>query len=137
MAFGPRRFSLNPGVGARKASGFTPRGILPLEDGDWAVPVIFGVDHNNLGLLGGNLGFTDLIAIWDEEGLQAVLADVPDAGDLLASLDTEDVVTLGLMRAVVSRFRGADALELNIELIPGYQGNDAEMAMLRSEIVSA
>lgn len=29
----------------------------------------------------------------------------------------------------------ADALELNIELIPGYQGNDAEMAMLRSEIV--
>lgn len=29
----------------------------------------------------------------------------------------------------------ADALELNIELIPGYQGNAAEMAMLRSEIV--
>ncbi|MBT8455164.1 MAG: hypothetical protein KJO15_03590 [Alphaproteobacteria bacterium] len=29
----------------------------------------------------------------------------------------------------------ADALDLNIELIPGYQGNDAEMAMLRSEIV--
>ncbi|NNF24874.1 MAG: hypothetical protein HKN63_08745 [Rhodobacteraceae bacterium] len=28
----------------------------------------------------------------------------------------------------------ADALELNIELIPGYQGNAAEMAMLRSEI---
>ena len=28
----------------------------------------------------------------------------------------------------------ADALDLNIELIPGYQGNAAEMAMLRSEI---
>lgn len=28
----------------------------------------------------------------------------------------------------------ADALELNVELIPGYQGNAAEMAMLRSEI---
>ncbi len=75
-----------------------PRGILKLEDDQWAVPVIFGVDsksraaavafaidHNNLGLLGGNLGFTELIAIWDEEGLQRVLADVPDAGKLLAS----------------------------------------------------
>lgn len=28
----------------------------------------------------------------------------------------------------------ADALDLNVELIPGYQGNAAEMAMLRSEI---
>ncbi len=28
----------------------------------------------------------------------------------------------------------ADALELNVELIPGYQGNAAEMAMLRGEI---
>ena len=77
-----------------------PRGIVKLEDDQWAVPVIFGVDaksreaavafaidHNNLGLLGGNLGFTDLVAIWDEAGLQKVLADIPDAGELLASLD--------------------------------------------------
>ena len=84
-----------------------PRGIAQLEDGTWAVPVIFGVDakskaaaisfgidHNNLGLLGGNLDFTDLISIWDEEGLQKVLADVPDAGDLLASLDADDVASL-------------------------------------------
>ena len=84
-----------------------PRGILKLEDGQWAVPVIFGVDakskaaavafaidHNNLTLLGGNLDFTDLIAIWDEAGLQQVLADVPDAGELLASLDADDVASL-------------------------------------------
>ena len=83
-----------------------PRGILKLEDDQWAVPVIFGVDakskaaavafavdHNNLGLLGGNLGFTELVALWDEEGLARVLADVPDAGDLLASLD-DDVASL-------------------------------------------
>ena len=54
----------------------------------------FAVDHNNLGLLGGNLDFTDLLAIWDEEGLQAVLADVPDAADLMASLDADDVAAL-------------------------------------------
>ena len=84
-----------------------PRGIAKLEDDQWAVPVIFGVDakskaaavafavdHNNLGLLGGNLDFTDLISIWDEEGLQRVLADVPDAGELLASLDADDVASL-------------------------------------------
>lgn len=84
-----------------------PRGVAQLEDGGWAVPVIFGVDakskeaavafaidHNNLTLLGGNLDFTDLLSIWDEEGLQRVLADVPDAGELLASLDEDDVASL-------------------------------------------
>ena len=84
-----------------------PRGILKLETEEWAVPVIFGVDakskaaavafavdHNNLSLLGGNLGFTDLIGIWDEEGLARVLSDVPDAGELLASLDGDDVASL-------------------------------------------
>ena len=84
-----------------------PPGILKLDDGDWAVPVIFGVDaaskaaavafaidHNNLTLLGGNLGFTELLALWDEEGLQQVLTDCPDAGALLASLDASDVESL-------------------------------------------
>ena len=50
-----------------------PRGILQRKDGEWAVPVIFGVDaeseaaavafaidHNNLTLLGGDLDLTDL-----------------------------------------------------------------------------
>ncbi len=84
-----------------------PRGIGLAEDGDWAVPVIFGVDaesqaaavafaidHNNLTLLGGELGFADLLQIWDEEGLQAVLADTPDAGSFLASLTQADVDSL-------------------------------------------
>jgi len=84
-----------------------PRGILKLEDDEWAVPVIFGVDaeskaaavafaidHNNLTLLGGNLGFSELLAMWDEEGLQKVLGEVPDAGELLASLDADDVAAL-------------------------------------------
>jgi len=91
----------------RKAGKTPPRGILLLEDGEWAVPVIFGVDaesraqavafavdHNNLTLLGGDLGFADLLQIWDEEALQAVLRDAPDAGALLASLDTEHVDAL-------------------------------------------
>jgi|GEM_PF-2339868 len=84
-----------------------PRGILRLEGGEWAVPVIFGIDaqshaaavafaidHNNLTLLGGNLGLPDLFGIWDEAGLKRVLEEVPDAGPLLASLSTDDLAAL-------------------------------------------
>ena len=91
----------------RQAGKEPPRGIGVTDDGDWATPVIFGVDaasraaavafaidHNNLTLLGGNLGLEDLLGIWDEEGLQRVLRDVPDAGALLASLDPGDVDAL-------------------------------------------
>lgn len=91
----------------RQAGKEPPRGILALDGGQWAVPVIFGVDaeseaaavafaidHNNLTLLGGDLGFTELLQIWDEPGLQAVLAETPDAGALLASFDSEDLDAL-------------------------------------------
>lgn len=91
----------------RQAGNEPPRGIGVTEDGDWAVPVIFGVDaesraaavafaidHNNLTLLGGGLAAEDLLQIWDEKALQRVLAEVPDAGGLLASLDAGDVDAL-------------------------------------------
>lgn len=84
-----------------------PRGIGVLEDGEWAVPVIFGVDaksresavafaidHNNLTLMGGGLSIEDVLQIWDQEALQRVLTDVPDAGKLLASFDTADLDAL-------------------------------------------
>ena len=91
----------------RAAGSEAPRGIAVLEDGEWAVPVIFGVDaeshaaavafaidHNNLGLMGGKLGFEDLLAIWDEEGLQAVLAEASEAAGLLASFDDDEIESL-------------------------------------------
>ena len=91
----------------RAAKQDPPRGIAIADDGEWAVPIIFGVDaesrdaavafaidHNNLTLKGGNLDLADVLAIWDEEGLQQILADAPDAGDLLASLDADAVASL-------------------------------------------
>ena len=91
----------------RQAGKEPPRGIGVTDDGDWAIPVIFGVDaesraaavafaidHNNLTLLGGGLAAEDLLQIWDEEGLQRVLEETPDAGPLLASLTREDVDAL-------------------------------------------
>ncbi len=84
-----------------------PRGIGVLESGEWAIPVIFGVDaksraqavafaidHNNLTLLGGSLKLEDVLAIWDEEGLKRVLEELPDAGALLASMDGADLDSL-------------------------------------------
>jgi hypothetical protein len=91
----------------RAAGKDPPRGIGVTEDGDWAVPVVFGVDaaskaaavafaidHNNLTLLGGGLAVEDLLQIWDETALQRVLGDLPDAGALLASLNQEDLDAL-------------------------------------------
>jgi hypothetical protein len=90
----------------REAGRQAPRGIGVLDDGDWAIPVIFGVDaeshaaavafaidHNNL-VLGGGLGVEEMLGMWDEQGLQRVLADTPDAGALLASLAPGDVEAL-------------------------------------------
>ena len=83
----------------RESGGPPPRGVALDKDGEWLVPVMFGldsrsqaqaeaygVDHNALTLGGSGLGFEDLIQLFDEESLQALLRDVPDAGELLASL---------------------------------------------------
>ncbi len=91
----------------RGAGKAPPRGIAVLNEGEWAVPVIFGVDaesraaatafaidHNNLTLLGGGLGFTDLLGVWDEAGLQRALGDAPEAGALLVSLGAAEVDSL-------------------------------------------
>ena len=68
--------------------------IFGVDSKSKAAAVAFAIDHNNLGLMGGNLGFTDMLAMWDETGLQQVLADVPDASELLTSLDSDDVHAL-------------------------------------------
>jgi len=91
----------------KEAGSSPPRGIVTLKDREWALPVIFGVDaasreaamafavdHNHLGLMGGNLGFSELTALWDETGLQAVLGQIPDASNLLTSLDSSQVEAL-------------------------------------------
>jgi hypothetical protein len=91
----------------RREGKAPPRGIAKLQDGEWAVPVIFGVDaesraaavafavdHNNLTLLGGSLGMSELLAIWDEGRLLQILEETPDAGALLTSLQVADVEAL-------------------------------------------
>ena len=84
-----------------------PRGILELNEGDWAVPVIFGVDaesrasaiafavdHNNLTLMGGDFDLSDMLSMWNEEGLKQVLGEVPEPEDVLASFNVDDLSSL-------------------------------------------
>lgn len=84
-----------------------PRGIAQDGEGRWLVPVLFGldsrsqaqaeaygVDHNALTLGGSGLGVEDLLQLFDEEALQALLRDTPDATSLLVSLGGADLDAL-------------------------------------------
>jgi hypothetical protein len=84
-----------------------PRGVLVDDDGRWMVPVLhgvdastegeahaFGVDDNLLTLGGSGLGFEDLVQLFDEEALEALLRDTPDASELLVSLSASDLDAL-------------------------------------------
>jgi hypothetical protein len=84
-----------------------PRGIGVDGEGAWAVPVLFGVDapsrteaeaygvdHNALTLGGSGLGLEDFLQLFDEEALQGLLRDSPDATSLLVSLGGADVDAL-------------------------------------------
>jgi hypothetical protein len=86
-----------------KAAGETaPRGIAVDPNGDWLVPVLYGVsaetlaqaqsyaiDHNALVLAGGNLALEDTLQVWNEEALLALLRDAPDTAELLVSFDSD------------------------------------------------
>lgn len=80
-----------------------PRGILE-KDGEWYLPVqfgvnansqeeayAFGIDHNNLTMLGGDIGIEDMKRIWDEEEFAEMAAMLTNAGVHFASIDGDDI----------------------------------------------
>lgn len=84
-----------------------PRGIATDGSGGWCAPVLFGVDarsqaeaesygvdHNALTLAGGGLGFEDVLQVFDEGQLKALLAEVPDAAELLVSFEDAELDAL-------------------------------------------
>lgn len=88
----------------KEAGEEPPRGIGLDDQGGWAVPVLFGVDaqsqaeaeaygvdHNALTLAGSGLAFEDLVHLFDEEALQALLSDTPETADLLVGIDAVDL----------------------------------------------
>jgi hypothetical protein len=83
-----------------------PRGIL-VKGEEWFVPVIhgldsetleqaeaWGLDENNLGLLGGDLGVESILRMYDEDQLKAILSDAAMAEEMPISLDVDDLDAL-------------------------------------------
>jgi len=79
-----------------------PRGVVE-EEGDWKIPIqfgidatspeeaeAFGIDHNNITILGGNVSIDAVMAIWNERQLKTVLDRVAEKGVMPISLDWDD-----------------------------------------------
>jgi len=79
-----------------------PRGVV-VEGDEWTIPVqfgidaktpeeaeAFGIDHNNITLLGGNVSVDAIMGIWNEKQLKSVLDRVKNKGDMPISFDWED-----------------------------------------------
>jgi hypothetical protein len=84
-----------------------PRGIAVLEDGVWALPVIFGldaasraaaeaygVDHNNLTMSGGDFAAWDIAKLWNEDEYTTLLKELAEADMMPVSVDGDDLDAL-------------------------------------------
>lgn len=82
-----------------------PRGVgLVEETGEWAVPVLFGVDaeseavarayaidHNSLVLAGSDMSALDITRMWDDTLYAQVLTELASADELPVSVDGDDL----------------------------------------------
>lgn len=88
-----------------KQKQLAPRGIAADTDGEWCVPVLFGldaeseaqaaaysIDHNNLTLAGGD-GFTalDVSQLYDPEAYKSLLQELADIEMMPISVDLDDL----------------------------------------------
>lgn len=117
----PAKFepSLNDGKGAlvegngrthalqmmRRQKMERPRGVgLVEKTGEWAVPVLFGVDaesetvarayaidHNSLVLAGSDMSALDITRMWDDTLYAQVLTELASADELPVSVDRDDL----------------------------------------------
>jgi len=84
-----------------------PRGLREIEGGEWAVPILFGVDaaseaaaeayavdHNNLTMAGGDFTAWDMSRMWDEDSYIAVLKGLAEADIIPISVDGDDLDAL-------------------------------------------
>jgi hypothetical protein len=110
-----------------------PRGIALTENGNWAMPVIFGndfdsvtiasayaIDHNNLTL--SNMSATEVLKIWDADGYMSLLEDLGDHDGLPVTVNRTDLALL--MEDIIEEDGGfsnassdSDEEELRFELV--------------------
>jgi hypothetical protein len=98
----------------QKAKQDPPRGVATNADGEWCIPVLFGVDQineemaralaiddNNITMLGGDFTAFDMAKMWELPGYVANLAEIADFGVAPISVDFDSIASLmtGLNRA--------------------------------------
>lgn len=84
-----------------------PRGVCTDSDGNWYLPVLFGVDaeseavaralaidHNNLTMAGGDFDLWEMAKMWEQQ----------DYAALLESLQTQDAVPITMDRDDIAAF---------------------------------
>lgn len=84
-----------------------PRGIMYDDNGDWYMPVNFGInaitrnqaiayaiDHNNLTMAGGDFTSYDMSRMWSGEEYKELLSGLADANEPPVSLDLQDISAL-------------------------------------------
>lgn len=91
----------------KKRDAKVPDGIRVDDRGRWWVPIQVGVnartpeeaqafmlDHNNLGVMGGDLGVGDMLRLYDQTALAELLTDLGQHDALPVSLDGDDLDAL-------------------------------------------
>ena len=84
-----------------------PRGILTTKEGDWCMPILFGInsksaamaaryaiDHNNLTMLGGDFSLHDVAKMWERDGYIKVLEELAETNTMPVSMDFDDLSAL-------------------------------------------
>lgn len=87
-----------------KAGAELPRGLATTAAGEWAIPVITGVDaasenmarayaidSNNLVMAGGTFTALDMARMWNNDGYKAILKSLADAQELPETVDGDDL----------------------------------------------
>lgn len=87
--------------------GKPPAGIALDADGNWHIPMQFGVNaesvaaaeafavaHNNLTMSGGDFSFLDIAGMWEREAYAELLDELDDAGELPVGVTDDDLVEL-------------------------------------------
>jgi hypothetical protein len=106
----------------RKNGENPPRGVLVTEDGDWLIPILFGVDadseaaaeaygidHNVTTILGGDFDITDHMRMW-EHGFVDQLIDLREQSAGVTSFSGDDI---DLLRAAAGFLGDASDFKFN------------------------
>jgi DNA modification methylase len=133
-------------IEARQKGEQPPKGIPIAASGDWAIPITVGVDqdseamaialgidHNNLTYSASDTGLTEMVAMWRQDELIALLSEIADENVMPVTLDEDALASLilGLEQAGGSIEEDEEDLE---KLLDDAEGDGYEGRVKPGEI---